>query len=162
MTDDALAGRPTAYYPEGRAAQRPGTLQPASDEAVAAVVDDLEDAGSVLLARWSALDEAAWTTVVREPADNPDLGPLTVEHLAVLRLTEVEVHATDLDIGLPDWSDVLVELAVPRRLARGAVLPPWASSLSRRDQLALLLGRPLVGPHDPALLAAHRVAQPGP
>ena len=34
MTAEALAGEPTSYYPEGRAAQRPGTLGPQAGESV--------------------------------------------------------------------------------------------------------------------------------
>lgn len=48
MTRDALEGRETAYYPEGRARQRPATLRPAPHEAAA---DVLEDWRAVALAR---------------------------------------------------------------------------------------------------------------
>ena len=54
----------------------------------------------------------------RRAPDNPDLGTRSLFELAVLRLTEVEVHGTDLDIGLPDWSDEFVRVALPMRMER--------------------------------------------
>ena len=53
-----------------------------------------------------------------EPIDNPDLGTFRVSGLPLLRLTEVEVHASDLDLGLDDWSDLFVKTALPTRLRR--------------------------------------------
>lgn len=75
------------------------------------VIDSLE-------ARSRALDERAWSTPVREPAGLVDVGSLRLAQHALLRLTEVEVHGTDLDIGLPEWSGVLIGAALPFRLAR--------------------------------------------
>jgi len=45
-------------------------------------------------------------TAVEESTANPELGRTTVDLVAMMRLTEVEVHGTDLDVGLDDWSDV--------------------------------------------------------
>lgn len=60
----------------------------------------------------------AWDgTTVCEPEDNPDIGPITLLQLAILRLTEVEVHGTDLDLGLSDWSDPFIDAALPMRIA---------------------------------------------
>jgi hypothetical protein len=53
---------------------------------------------------------------VIEPSDRKDLGQTPLGLLALLRLTEVEVHGTDRDIGLPDWSDIFVSTALHRRL----------------------------------------------
>jgi maleylpyruvate isomerase len=118
MTRAALKGEPAAYYPEGRDHQRPGTLVPTNNETAHDVVRSLEQAGEQLQDLWASLDEDQWGTEVREPDDNPDLGPVTVEHLAVLRLTEVEVHGSDLDIGLDDWSKTFVDAALPFRIER--------------------------------------------
>lgn len=111
MTDDALAGRPTAYYPEGRAAQRPATLEPEPGESPAGVVASLGEESDALHRRWRGI--ADWETTVSEP----DLGPVTLARLALLRLTEVEVHGTDLGVGLGPWSEVFVRHALPMRLA---------------------------------------------
>jgi hypothetical protein len=67
---------------------------------------------------WSALDAAGWNCEVKEPADNPDFGPITLAGLAVLRLTEVEVHGSDLGLPLDDWSATFVTAALPMRLER--------------------------------------------
>jgi maleylpyruvate isomerase len=117
MTDDALAGRPTAYYPAGRAVERPGTLQPAPGEAVAGVLASWREAAAALDRRWAAVSAEAWSCPVVEPPDNPDLGTVPLHRLALARLTEVEVHGTDLDVGLEGWSDVLVRVGLPTRLA---------------------------------------------
>ena len=114
MTDDALAGRETAYYPEGRAQQRPATLAPRLDERGADVVDGLAAASAALEARWRGVRD--WSVVVREPESNPDLGPVELERLLLARLTEVEVHGTDLGVGLGPWSDVFVAAVLPMRL----------------------------------------------
>jgi uncharacterized protein (TIGR03083 family) len=117
MTLDALAGRETSYYPQGRARQRPATLLPAPDERPTEVLDDWQSAAVELDRTWSTLDDTQWSTDVVEPADNPDLGTITLGRLALARLTEVDVHATDLGIGAPDWSSTLVEVGLPTRLA---------------------------------------------
>lgn len=131
MTLDALAGRPTAYYPGGRSTQRPGTLEPRPGESPADVVTSLRDASAALDDAFDAVDD--WTIVVREPEDNVDLGPQPLEYLPLVRLTEVEVHGTDLDLGLPDWSEVLIRQGLAMRLdrvARRTPLAPGAWSLN--------------------------------
>jgi maleylpyruvate isomerase len=116
MTAAALEDRPAAYYPGGRAATRPGTLEPAPGEAPSEVVASLAGHGEALDRRWAGMSEGQWEGVVREPDDQPDLGPLPLARLPLLRLTEVEVHGTDLDLELHDWSDVFVRTALPFRL----------------------------------------------
>lgn len=118
MTLDALAGRTTSYYPVGRAHQRPATLVPAPGERPIEVLDDWRSAAADLDGIWSTLDDAQWSTEVVEPPDNPDLGAIALGGLALARLTEVDVHATDLGIDAPDWSATLVEVGLPARLGR--------------------------------------------
>lgn len=117
MTADALVGRETSHYPGGRAAQRQVTLSPAPGEQPQDVLDDWADTAARLDALWGSLDGNQWSVTVTEPADNVDLGPVTLGRLALARLTEVDVHGVDLDIGFPDWSDILVDVALPTRLA---------------------------------------------
>src|SRR6185437_12446691 len=64
----------------------------------------------------ATLDDTAADHRITEPADNPDLGPVSLRHLALLRLTEVEVHGSDLGLQLGDWSPFFVALALPMRL----------------------------------------------
>jgi uncharacterized protein (TIGR03083 family) len=117
MTGDALAGRPTSFFPGGRTGQRPETLVPGPSEEPADVVRGLDRAAVQLHAAWERLSADQWAVTVREPDDNPDLGPVTLAMLALLRLTEVEVHGSDLSLGLSPWSPLFVACALPVRLA---------------------------------------------
>jgi hypothetical protein len=116
MTSATLAGRPTAYYPEGRQRQRAGTLRPHGGEGPHAVVTSMASRSRLLTLAWSTLDAENWNREINEPADNPDLGPITFARLALLRLTEVEVHGSDLGVHLDDWSTTFVTTALPMRL----------------------------------------------
>jgi hypothetical protein len=118
MTGAALSGRPTAYYPQGRARQRAGTLQPKDEEAPRDVVTSMAWHCRALAQAWSALDAPGWNCEIHEPADNPDLGSITLSGLALLRLTEVEVHGSDLGLNLDDWSTTFITAALPMRLER--------------------------------------------
>jgi uncharacterized protein (TIGR03083 family) len=116
MTEATLAGLPASYYPQGRAEQRPHTLLPNIGERPSDVVGSLARTSERLSHVWSSLHDATWNLQVIEPAENLDLGPTTLGRLALLRLTEVEVHGSDLGLNLEDWSSVLVDLALPMRL----------------------------------------------
>jgi uncharacterized protein (TIGR03083 family) len=116
MTEGALAGEAVAYYPEGRERQRPDTLHPAPDESPVQAVESLRVESDRLASLWSGLHDEHWSLVVTEPDDNRDLGPQRLSSLPLLRLTEVEVHGTDLDLGLSPWSDVFVRAALSFRL----------------------------------------------
>lgn len=118
MTRAAVSGQPVAYYPEGRERQRPLTLVPRRGERPPAVVASLEERSEDLDRVWSCLDDAGWRLQVTEPEGNADLGTLELARLAVLRLTEVEVHGTDLGLGLDDWGELFVRVALPMRLDR--------------------------------------------
>jgi maleylpyruvate isomerase len=109
MTEDVMAGQATAFYPGGRDEQRPGTLVPRRDEDVVAA---LREASAALAQTWSGVQD--WDVDVDEPEG---VFP-TLASMPILRLTEIEVHGTDLDLGLPPWSDVLVHAALPKRLER--------------------------------------------
>jgi maleylpyruvate isomerase len=211
MTGAATSGRATAYYPGGRDRERPATLEPRPGESASDVVESLAARSHQLDAAWSALMTEQWGVAVQEPREQTDLGPLLLAAHALLRLTEVEVHGLDLDVGLDRWSDLFVELALPFRLAwlntrranrrpadrhlrgswclqatdgaawvvtfdghqvRSDVASPTAEpataviEASRRDLLALILGRPCVHPPrvsgDAAFAAAFGSAVPGP
>jgi hypothetical protein len=116
MTLDVLAGHPTSYYPAGREHERPATLAPAPGETPVDVVESLVAHSEELQRVWGSLDATDWELMVGEPDDNPDLGPLPLVRLPLMRLTEVEVHGTDLGLGLNDWSRLFVDSALPFRL----------------------------------------------
>jgi uncharacterized protein (TIGR03083 family) len=118
MTTATVVGEPAAYYPEGRAQQRSRTLVPHDGEGPRDVVTSLARHNDELHQAWSALDVDAWNRQIIEPADNPDLGSISLSDLPLLRLTEVEIHGSDLGIGLPDWSDSFVRTVLPARLNR--------------------------------------------
>jgi uncharacterized protein (TIGR03083 family) len=118
MTADARAGREASYYPGGRDRQRPGTLEPEVGESPSDVVRSLAAAADALDRAWVGVDDDEWSAEVREPPGNPDLGPVVLAHLALSRLTEVEVHGTDLGIGLGDWSPEFAAVALPYRVWR--------------------------------------------
>jgi hypothetical protein len=67
---------------------------------------------------WHGLSAEQWATEVHEPNDNRELGAVTLHDHALLRLTEVEVHGTDMQLGLDPWSNLFVEAALPLRIAR--------------------------------------------
>ena len=116
MTLDALDGRPTSFYPSGRAESRPGTLEPAPGEGPSEGVESLADRSKELHRVWGSVRGADWGRVVREPKARPDLGPLPLAGLVLTRLTEVEVHGSDLGLGLRGWSDLFTDAALRFRL----------------------------------------------
>jgi maleylpyruvate isomerase len=117
MTTEALTGMPTSFYPGGRSTQRPATLVPSPGEEPAGVVGSLLAESSRLHDAWARLSPEQWQTTIPAPAGSPDPVRTTIADLALLRLTEVEVHGTDLDLGLDDWSEVFVSQALPTRLS---------------------------------------------
>lgn len=116
MTRSAVQGLPVAYYPEGREGQRPRTLVPLAGESPQDVVESLERLSEELNQQWSTLDPGAWGVDVVEPPENRDLGPVPLRRLPLLRLTEVEVHGSDLGLDLGDWNEVFMTTALPMRL----------------------------------------------
>jgi hypothetical protein len=116
ITAATLQHRPAAFYPGGRASARPATLEPARGERGLDVVASLIEESVQLDELWRHRSERQWGLVADEPEGNADLGPVPLWHLALLRLTEVEVHGHDLDLGLSPWSDDFVSLTLPQRL----------------------------------------------
>lgn len=127
LTDDVLAGRPAAFYPEG-APERERSLQPREGESAGDLVADLFETSDRLARRWRELSEDDWAVELREAK----LGRMRLSRLAALRLTEVEVHGVDLGLdALPAWSDPFVEICLPLRVAW---LPQHARALPHADR----------------------------
>jgi hypothetical protein len=118
MTSAGISGDRAAYYPDGRGSQRPRTLEPANGEGPLEVVESLRGLSVELERVWDDLGDQAWERDIVEPDDNADLGTVRVSGLPLLKLTEVEVHGTDLGLGLQDWSNLFVRTALPSRLSR--------------------------------------------
>ncbi len=117
MIEATLDGRQSAFYPAGRDAQRESTLRPALGEAPLRVLTSLRDACVELDDVLAGVAEAEWSLHV-EPSTDGDLGAIALSDLLTLRLTEVEVHGTDLNLGLEPWADVFGRAALEQRLAR--------------------------------------------
>ena len=127
MTRATLDGQPTTFYPEGRTTQRPKTLRPVPGESSRQVVESLATHSAELADVWAGISLDEWERPVVESRDVGELRPmpLTISDLALLRLTEVEVHGTDLDIGLSRWSTEFVDAALARRISwLGRRTPP--------------------------------------
>ena len=111
VTLAALDGRSEPFYPGGDA-QRMRTLIALDDRPLGLVASEVIDQAERLAELWRSLDDEQW----RIPVDEPRLGPVTVARFAALRLTEVEVHGTDLGAGRR-WSDAFVRHLLPLRVA---------------------------------------------
>jgi hypothetical protein len=57
-----------------------------------------------------------WRREGSKAGDIYDRRSLSLADLALMRLTECEVHGSDLAVGLDDWSELFVSLALPFRL----------------------------------------------
>ncbi|HUR77577.1 MAG TPA: maleylpyruvate isomerase N-terminal domain-containing protein [Acidimicrobiales bacterium] len=118
MVRAAVNAEPALFYPEGRAQQRPGTLVPNAGESPRDVVASFVVDSAALDATLASLSDDDWARELHEPEGAVDIGTQTVEQLAALRLTEVEVHGGDLLLGNDTWSDTFVEHGLPLRFER--------------------------------------------
>jgi hypothetical protein len=116
LTRGGLGAQPVSYYPDGREQQRPRTLVPHPQERAPEVVSSLARLSHELHDAWRVLTSDDWNREVVEPEGHRDLGPLKLSRLPLLRLTEIEVHGSDLGLGLDAWSDLFVDVALPHRL----------------------------------------------
>jgi hypothetical protein len=114
ITTAALVGRSEPMYPGGRANLRPKTIVPAAGESAEALVASLHDETTMLDDLWQSLSIQDWQRRV----DEPDHGTMPLTKLLVLRLTETEVHGSDLGFAaLDSWDELFVEVTLPLRLA---------------------------------------------
>ncbi len=118
MTEAALAGRPSAFYPGGRELQRPYTLRPALGESALHVMESLREECLSLAGLWAGLDEGDWGIVAYEHEETRSLGDPTLRELGLLRLTEVQIHGDDLQVGLGPWPAAFGRAVLPQRVAR--------------------------------------------
>ncbi len=106
MTIAGLSGRAAAFYPAGREQQRPGTLRPGREETTRDVIDSFARETDLLQEVWQRVALADWSLPVFELGETASELSMDLTRLALLRLTEVEVHGTDLNAGLGPWSTV--------------------------------------------------------
>jgi len=160
MTADALAGKPTTTYPGGPA-QRGASLRSPEDVPARHVRVRFETASAALADAWRHLGDRQWTTIVHEQR----IGHISLARLTALRLTELEVHHVDLDVGyrVTDWPAVFTRICLPLRTA-------WLGSHHRRrhDAAREITGRWLLAPTDDSAAwlvtarANHVTCQPTP
>src|SRR6266508_5533071 len=114
MTEDAPAGRTTTMYPGGQAERARSTAVPTTRTA-SGIVEALDLSSHRLLEQWRGLRPREW----RAPLADDRLGNMLLGRLVALRLTELEVHLSDLGLGFgpADWSADFVRLCLPMRFA---------------------------------------------
>jgi maleylpyruvate isomerase len=120
-------------------------IQSAARLGAADLLRDVCDSGRRLAETWRAVPGEAWCARSRDVGGRER--PLS--DLPGRRWQELEVHVTDLDLGLTyaAWPDGFVAVWLPRlRAGLDARLPdgaraPRPGSLSPRDELAWLYGR---------------------
>jgi len=118
VIEATLDGRPGAFYPGGRELQRPFTLRPALGESAAHVVESLGHEVAELHRTLIGLDDEAMASLIIEHPDNRDLGEMTIGDLVRMRLTEVQAHGDDLDLGLSPWPSDFGKAVIAQRAAR--------------------------------------------
>jgi uncharacterized protein (TIGR03083 family) len=129
MTVAALAGTPEAMYPGGRATTRPGTLVPRVGETTESLVDSLATTSESLDALWATLTAEQWQLRFADV----EFGPVALSRYLALRLTEFEVHGTDLALpGTGDWHGSFVDAVLPLRVS-------WLALARRRPDADLAI-----------------------
>jgi len=140
MTADALAGRATTTYPGGPA-QRDASLRALEDATAEQALIRFEAASAALADAWRHLGDRQWATTMHER----HIGPMRLSRLTALRLTELEVHHVDLDVGyrVTDWPAAFTRICLPLRIA-------WLDAHHRRrhDTARQVAGRWLLAPTD--------------
>jgi uncharacterized protein (TIGR03083 family) len=112
ITHDALSGDPTSFYPGGPE-ERVTSLGLFENSSPAAIVSSLRSSTAGLAADWKRLTPTEWSLPVREA----HLGSVRLTRFLILRITELEVHRTDLQLGTLDWDERFVAIALPLRIA---------------------------------------------
>jgi maleylpyruvate isomerase len=142
-SEAAVRGEIIDQYPggfEGRAAE----IESGSHRPAAVIIADVASSGEALMALWGTLPDVAWNRPVRAVSGRE----FRLGQMRTRRWQEVWIHLIDLGTGptFLDWPDDFVEdrlvamrLTLPERLLPGSHAP---SSLSRREELAWLFGRP--------------------
>ena len=117
MTDATLARTHSLLLPGGSGPATTGhPVLPRARETALDVVHSLAAHSARLSQAWATLRPESWHLEIVEPTDNPDLGRIPLSRLALLRLTEVEVHGSDLGLQLGEWSTTFIDAALPLRL----------------------------------------------
>lgn len=100
---------------EGGPARRSTEIDQGSQREATEIIDDALEWAATLADLFEAISDDVWARPVRTVAGNEH----PVALLRFRRWREVEVHLVDLDLGVTpvNWSDGLVERALPRLVA---------------------------------------------
>lgn len=114
MTADALRGLATTTYPGGTS-ERDASLAAFDRATVDEARQRFVAASAALGHAWRELDDRQWATVISDRR----IGPMALGRLVALRLTELEVHHVDLDLGyrVADWPPGFPRTCLPLHVA---------------------------------------------
>jgi maleylpyruvate isomerase len=146
-TEAAAEGRIVEQYVGGYTG-RSAEIDGGSQWPAAVLVEDVRSSGAAVVVCWRSLPGSTWSNKIRDVAGREH----ELSWLPGRRWQELEIHLVDLGIGITadDWPDEFVadrlpalrDTVVHRLHARDSA--PAPGSLSERDELAWLFGRPRV------------------
>lgn len=114
-------GVPDCPNPEAREA----AVEAGARRSAAELAADLAESAAKFTAETEVMTEAAWATVIEPPGG----APFPTAEIPVRRLSEVELHHTDLDLGYgpADWTPGFAEsdLPEPMRTWRSERVSRW-------------------------------------
>ena len=115
MTEHVLEGHGEVDFYPGGPAEREESIRSGDTLLPDALVQRLREASNELAATWGQLHARDWNRTFVEPR----LGPIALTRLVALRLTELEVHHTDMGTGYDpeDWEPTFVDRCLPLRVA---------------------------------------------
>jgi hypothetical protein len=133
ITEVAVQRQVAPMYPGGRDIDRPGSLQPREGETPSSIVESVRRTSNALEQIWAGVPSDMWEYEFTEA----DHGTLLFSRWLALRLTEVEVHCTDVGAHIgPDsqqWSASFVSAVLPLRVA-------WLTRARERPDANLCIG----------------------
>jgi maleylpyruvate isomerase len=141
----AARGVVVEQYPGGFAG-RAAEIDRDSRRTAAVLIEDVHESGTALIECWRSLPDAAWSNTVLDVSGRE----YQLRYLTLRRWQELEIHVLDLGIGITanSWPDEFVNERLPamrltlsKRLS-GDDSAPLPGTISERDELAWLFGRP--------------------
>ena len=115
MTRQVIDGHAEVDFYPGGADEREASIRSGDGYSREELVQRLQQTSSQLTDAWKRLDQSDWQRTFVEPR----LGPIALTRLVILRLTELEVHHTDLGAGYAhnQWDPTFVAYSLPLRVA---------------------------------------------
>jgi maleylpyruvate isomerase len=142
----AARGVVVEQYPGGYAG-RAAEIDRDSRRTAAVLIADVHKSGTALIEFWRSLPDEAWSNTVVDVSGRE----YQLWYLTLRRWQELEIHVVDIGIGITpeSWPDEFVRERLPvmrltlsNRLS-GDDRAPEPGTISERDELAWLFGRPV-------------------